>query len=120
MANKYSVVIRGSCPSNLQNPLGKIIPIAVVGTFPYVVYGKDKEWIGGTEFKIIDVYAKKFGFTPKYVRAKGYDNEGSAVEMVRIKIRHTGGYSTLVTVHGESSILSCGWFFLYPSSPLIT
>ena len=69
----------------MQNPQGKIIPISVTGVYPYVVFGKDKEWIGGTEFKIIDVYAKKFGFTPKYKRAKGYDNEGSVVEMVRIR-----------------------------------
>ena len=119
MANKYSVVRSGSCPSNLQNPQGKIIPISVVGTFPYVVYGKDKEWIGGSEFKIIDVYAKKFGFTPKYVRAKGYDNEGSAVEMVRIKIKHTGLFNPGDSTWGVLN--SVMWMvFLYPSSPLIT
>ena len=67
------------CPSDLQNPHGKVIPISVIGAYPFVKYGKDKEWIGGTEFQVIDVYAKKFGFTPKLMRAKGY---GSVVDMV--------------------------------------
>ena len=70
------------CPSNFQNPRGKVIPISVIGIPPLVVYGEDKEWVGGTEFQVIDVYAKKFGFTPKLMRATGYDNEGSVVDMV--------------------------------------
>ena len=83
LTKKYSVLIPGMCPSNLQNPRGKVIPISVIGVYPYVVYGEDKEWVGGTEFQVIDVYAKKFGFTPKLMRATGYDNEGSVVDMVR-------------------------------------
>ena len=71
------------CPSNLQNPRGKVMPIAVVGSYPYVVYGKDKEWLGGSEFKVIDLWVKKFGFIPKLIRAAGYDNEGSVNDMVR-------------------------------------
>ena len=71
------------CPPNLQNPLGKVIPISVVGVHPFVVYDKAGEWVGGTEFQVVDVYAKKFGFTPKFVKSSGYDNEGSVVEMVR-------------------------------------
>ena len=71
------------CPPDLQDPRGKVIPISVIGVYPYVVYGADKEWAGGTEFQVIDVYAKKFGFTPELMRATGYDNEGSVVDMVR-------------------------------------
>ena len=82
MANKYSVITPGMCPSNFQNPRGKVIPISVIGIPPLVVYGEDKEWVGGTEFQVIDVYAKKFGFTPNFMRATGYDNEGSVVDMV--------------------------------------
>ena len=83
LTKKFSVLVSGMCPSNLQDPHGKVIPISVIGVYPYVVYGEDREWVGGTEFQVIDVYAKKFGFTPKLMRATGYDNEGSVVDMVR-------------------------------------
>ena len=82
LTNKYSVLVSGMCPSDLQNPHGKVIPISVIGVYPYVVYGKDKEWVGGTEFQVIDVYAEKFGFTPDLKRATGYDGNGSVVDMV--------------------------------------
>ena len=72
------------CPSNLQNPLGKLIPVSVFGAYPYVIIGKDKKLAGGTEFQVIDIYAKKFGFTPKFMKGKGFDNEGSVADMVRI------------------------------------
>ena len=77
LTKKYSVLVSGMCPPDLQNPRGKVI-----GIYPLVVYGEDKEWLGGTEFQIIDVYAEKFGFTPEFIRATGYDNEGSVVDMV--------------------------------------
>ena len=59
-----------------------MIPVSVVGAHPYIVYNEKREWVGGSEFQIVDVYAKKFGFMPKFIRAKGFDNEGSVVEMV--------------------------------------
>ena len=59
-----------------------MIPVSVVGAHPYIVYNEKREWGGGSEFQVVDVYAKKFGFTPKFIRAKGFDNEGSVVEMV--------------------------------------
>ena len=82
LTKKYSVLVSGMCPSGLQNPRGKVIPISVIGVYPYVVYGKDKEWVGGVEFQVIDVYAEKFGFTPDLKRATGYDGNGSVVDMV--------------------------------------
>ena len=82
LTKKYSVLVSGMCPSDLQNPRGKVIPISVIGVYPYVVYGEEKEWVGGTEFQVIDIYAEKFGFTPELIRATGYDNEGSVVDMV--------------------------------------
>ena len=72
----------GMCPSNLQHPHGKRIPISVIGPSPYVISNKDKEWIGGTEFQIIEIYAHKFGFTPKFIRATSWDSEGGMVSMV--------------------------------------
>ena len=88
LTKKYSVLVSGMCPSDFQNPRGKVIPISVTGGYPFVIYGKEKEWVGGTEFKVIDVYAGKFGFTPELMRATGYDNEGSVVDMVRRVFNH--------------------------------
>ena len=61
-----------------------MIPVSVVGAHPYIVYNEKREWVGGSEFQIVDVYSKKFGFTPKFIRAKGFDNAGSVVEMVGV------------------------------------
>ena len=70
------------CPSNLQHPHGKIIPISVIGPYPYVLSNKGKEWVGGAEFQINEIYAKKFGFTPNLTRAPSYDDEGGMLSMV--------------------------------------
>ena len=77
------MVTYGMCPSNLQNPFGKVLQIAVFGTAPYIIYNEAKEWVGGIEFKVIDVYVKKFGLVPKFIRADGFEGEGSVVDMVR-------------------------------------
>ena len=100
LGQKYSLIKAGLCPSNQQDPLGKTIPVSVVGANPYVIYNKKNDWIKkenikkwdtyhGTEFEVIDLYAKKFGFTPKYIRAASWDGNGSVIEMV-IKSNRTG------------------------------
>ena len=78
LGKRYSVVTYGMCPSNLQNPFGKVLQIAVAGTAPYIMFNEAKEWVGGIEFEVIDVYVKKFGLIPA-----GYEGEGSVVDMVR-------------------------------------
>ena len=83
MGERYSVIKPGMCPSNLEEPHGKVMPFAIVGSYPYVVYNDAKEWVGGTEFQVIDLYVRKFGFVPELIRASGYDNEGSVVDLVR-------------------------------------
>ena len=54
----------------------------MVGPVPYVISNKKKEWVGGAEFDIMDIYAKKFGFTPKFKRESSWDREGGMVDMV--------------------------------------
>ena len=65
LGRKYSVVRPGICPSTLQNPNGKKLPVSMVGPFPFAIFNKKnkKELMGGAEFQIIDVYARKFNFT---------------------------------------------------------
>ena len=96
LANKYSVLRSGTCPSSLQNPRGKVIPVSVLGVYPYIISGKDKKWMGGTEFEVTEVYAKKFAFTPKFVRASGFDGAGSVVEMVSKTSNETSGKSKTI------------------------
>ena len=82
---KYSVMKAGKCLSNLQQPHGKEIPIAVFGGAPYIILNKEKELIRGVELQIMDIYANKFGFTPKYKSvsmAGKFDKEGGMVDMV--------------------------------------
>ena len=66
LGKKHSVIQHGLCPSNLQQPHGKEIPISGVGMAPYVILNKEKEVVGGAEFDIMTIFAKKFGFTPKF------------------------------------------------------
>ena len=77
------MITYGMCPSNLQNPHGKVLQIAVTGSAPYIIYNEAKEWVGGIEFQVIDVYVKKFGFIPKFIRAAGFEGEGGVIDMVR-------------------------------------
>ena len=72
LGEKHSVIQPGLCPSNLQQPQGKKIQISVIGSPPYV----------SAEFEIMDIYAKRFGFTPKFKRASSWDKEGGMVDMV--------------------------------------
>ena len=82
LGKRHSEMTYGMCPSNLQSPFGKELEIAVTGTAPYIIYNEAKEWVGGIEFEVMDVYVKKFGLIPKFIRAAGYEGEGSVIEMV--------------------------------------
>ena len=78
------MITYGMCPSNLQNPHGKVLSISVTGSSPYIIYNEAKEWAKESiEFEVMDVYVKKFGLIPKFIRAAGYEGEGSVIEMVR-------------------------------------
>ena len=63
------------CPSSLQNPYGKEIPVAVMGLAPYVLFDENREWDGGVEFELIEIWGNAFGFTPKLFKVTSYDNE---------------------------------------------
>ena len=86
LGNKHSVIRHGFCPSDLQQPHQKKIRISVIGPAPYVISNKEKQWIGGAEFEIMAIFAKKFGFTPKLVYTRGFDNDGGLVDTVTFYI----------------------------------
>ena len=83
LGRKHSVITSGMCHSTLQDPKGKFLPVSVIGIPPYVLYNDKREWNGGAEFQIIDIYAKKFSFTPILIKAPAFDNEGGMVYSVR-------------------------------------
>ena len=68
----YSVVRPGMCPSHLQNPTGKELAIGILGMLPYVIRNEKREIIGGVELQIVELYAKKFGFKPRYIYASSF------------------------------------------------
>ena len=80
LGKKHSVIRPGICPSNLQKPHGKEIPISVIRKLePYVISYIEEE---GAEFQIMNMYASKFGFTPKFKMASSFDSEGGLIDMV--------------------------------------
>ena len=72
LGRKYSLMKHGMCPSNLQHPGGKEIPVSVRGGNPYVTYDERKNWTGGVEFEVMKLYAKRFDFQPVYINASTF------------------------------------------------
>ena len=65
----HAQIFEGLCPRDTQNPLGKYLQISFIGSAPFVVYDP----IGGSEFLILGLLAKKFQFIPKFVPEQSYD-----------------------------------------------
>ena len=84
----YSVVSPGMCPSHLQNLTGKELTIGILGMLPFVVRNENKEIIGGVELQIIELYAKKFGFKPRYIYPSSFGGMIDSVLIVNIN-KHT-------------------------------
>ena len=65
MGEKYAQLVVGMCPPSLQKPNGRVIPVTYFGSPPYIISNKKKQLVGGTDLEILNIYAKKFEFTPK-------------------------------------------------------
>ena len=85
-AEEYS----GFCPSHVQEPFGKTLRVSFIGPPPFVIYNP----LGGCDFVITKLLAKKFGFIPKFIPAKSYDiiqknltNYGMIHQVNLVKIR---------------------------------
>ena len=70
-----------------------------MGPAPYVILNDEKEWIGGAEFKIVDIYARKFGFTPNFKKAP---SRQYAVQQVHQRPLHCSGQEAWA--HGNSLV----------------
>ena len=69
MGKKKAEEYSGLCPSHVQEPFGKTLHVSFIGPQPYVIYNP----LGGCDFVITKLLAKKLGFIPKFIPAKSYD-----------------------------------------------
>lgn len=69
LGKMYAQEHSGACPHHLQEPYGKILNISFIGTPPYIVYNP----LGGSEFIVTALLAKKFHFVPNFIPALAYD-----------------------------------------------
>ena len=55
--------VKGACPRHLQIPFGKHIKVSFIGTIPFITYKP----IGGSDFHVMKILAKKHKFIPKFI-----------------------------------------------------
>ena len=63
LGKAFAEVWLGLCPSILQDPRDKRIPVSFIGPEPYIKY---KPTIGGSEFLALKMLAQKFKFLPDF------------------------------------------------------
>ena len=57
------------CPKHLQSTHGKELKISFIGSEPYISYNT----VGGSDFLVVNILAKKFRFSPKFIPERSYD-----------------------------------------------
>ena len=73
LGKKYVQIHQGFCPLHLQKPANKELKIFFIGAHPFVKYPKDFGKLGGSEFLVMKLLAKKHKFTPHFLPAKSFD-----------------------------------------------
>ena len=73
LGKKYALIYQGTCPVHLQTPADKVLPIFFIGTTPFIKYPKDFGKLGGSEFLVMKLLAKKHKFIPNLRPAKSFD-----------------------------------------------
>ena len=73
LGKMYAEEFKGACPPHMQDPLRKTLNISFIGVPPYVMYNP----LGGSEFLVVKILAKKFSFIPKFIHAKSTDPYGN-------------------------------------------
>ena len=69
------------CPKHLQSTHGKELKISFIGSEPYKSYNI----VGGSDFLVVNILAKKFRFSPKFIPERSYDmvrNNGTTYGML--------------------------------------
>ena len=70
LGQTYPILVEGFCPTHLQSPRNKVLPISYIGDPPFIRFdsftGQSGGLTGGSDFLVIKVLAQKFSFTPKF------------------------------------------------------
>ena len=61
--------VEGMCPGYLHSLFGKQIKVSFIGPRPFVTYNP----IGGSDFHVIKLLAKKFKFIPRFIPERSID-----------------------------------------------
>ena len=69
LGKNHAVPYIGPCPKHLGNPYGKELKISFIGGKPYISYNP----VGGSDFLVVKILAKKFRFSPKFIPERSYD-----------------------------------------------
>ena len=62
LGKNYASIYEGICPTDLQQPGNKILPISFIGPKPYIKYNP----IAGSDFLVIKLLAEKHHFVTKF------------------------------------------------------
>ena len=71
LGKKHAQVFSGMCPWHTVNPIGKMLQVSFLGGRPYINYLTYP--IGGTDFILTRLFAKKHGFFPEFIHARNLD-----------------------------------------------
>ena len=69
LGKTHADMFKGSCPSSLENPQGRELKVSFIGTTPYIAYDP----FGGSEVDLLQIFAKRFKFSPKFISEKSFD-----------------------------------------------
>ena len=69
LGKMYAQEYFGVCPLHLQEPFGKTFNISFAGVSPFIINNP----IGGSDFIVTNLLAKKYHFIPKYIPARSWD-----------------------------------------------
>ena len=73
LGKKYAMIYEGSCPVHFQKPANKVLPIFFFGPAPFIKYPKDHGKLGGSEFQVMKLLAKKHKFSTNLLPARSID-----------------------------------------------
>ena len=63
LGKRYAEIYLGICPTTLQNPFGKTLPVSFIGSPPNIIYTSP---IRGSDFLVMEIFANMFGFRPAF------------------------------------------------------
>ena len=127
MGKRHVQLFDGMCPQHTIKPNGKKLQVSFLGGRPYINYITDP--IGGTDFILTKLFAKKHGFIPKFIPAMNLDIDKSnetkhgLTYWVRITRKvpwklftmlHVDTYDPFSRFHQSNVRLALGRFLLLP------